>query len=160
MKPSPDARLERVLATLSLVIIALISLANVVVRYITGGSFAFTEEFSVFLLVVLTFAGASVALRRNGHIRIGLLERALPRGPKRVLIVLQWIAGATVLGLIVWFGGLLAWQEFQWESRSPGLGLPQWWYIVWLPILAALMLLRLTQQAVDRLKGRELGDES
>lgn len=159
MKPQPDARLERVLATLALVIIALISLGNVIVRYVTSASFAFTEEFSVFLLVVLTFAGASVAMRSNGHVRIGLLERALPTGPRRLLIVVQWLAGAMVLGLIVWFGAQLALEEYQWETRSPGLGLPQWWYLVWLPLLAALMLLRLTQQSLDRLRGRLDADE-
>ncbi len=83
MKFSPDARLERWLGSLALAIISLISLGNVITRYVTGGSLAFTEEFSVFLLVVLTFAGAAVALRRNGHIRVGLLERALPPGPRR-----------------------------------------------------------------------------
>lgn len=159
MKPQPDARLERVLATLALLIISLISLANVIVRYATNFSFAFTEEISVFLLVVLTFAGASVALRRNGHIRIGLLERALPEGPRRALIVLQWACVVAVLGLIVWFGGVMAVEEYQWESLSPGLGLPQWWYIVWLPVLAALMVVRVTQQTWDRLRGR-LDDES
>ncbi|HSP57001.1 MAG TPA: TRAP transporter small permease, partial [Halomonas sp.] len=128
-------------------------------RYVTGGSLAFTEELSVFLMVVVTFAGASVALRRNGHIRIGLLERALPGAPRKVLIVFQWLCGALVLGLITWFGGRLAWQEYQWESLSPGLGLPQWWYVVWLPVLSAAMLVRLTQQTLDRLRGR-LEDES
>ena len=49
----PDARIERTLATLAILIIGAISLVNVVVRYITGGSFAFTEEFSVFLLVLI-----------------------------------------------------------------------------------------------------------
>ncbi len=83
MKTPPDARLERILATLALVIIAVISLSNVLVRYVTNASFAFTEEISVFLLVVLTFAGAAVALRRNRHVRISLLERALPEGPRR-----------------------------------------------------------------------------
>ena len=63
MSKQVDAPLERVLATLALVIISLISLANVVVRYFTDASFAFTEEISVFLLVILTFAGASVAMR-------------------------------------------------------------------------------------------------
>jgi TRAP-type C4-dicarboxylate transport system permease small subunit len=159
MKPSPDARPERWLASLALIIIALISLGNVITRYVTGGSLAFTEEFSVFLLVVLTFAGASVAVRRNGHIRIGLLERALPGPPRKGLILLQWLSGATVLLLITWFGGKLAWQEYQWQSLSPGLGLPQWWYIVWLPLLSAAMLVRLTQQTRDRLSGR-LEDES
>lgn len=158
MTPRPDAWLERVLATLALLVIALISLANVVVRYATDISFAFTEEISVFLLVVLTFAGASVALRRNGHIRIGMLERALPPGPRRVLIVLQWLCTVAVLGLIAWFGGRMALEEYQWETLSPGLGLPQWWYVIWLPILALLMLWRVTQQTWDRLRGR-LADE-
>lgn len=158
MTPSPDARPERWLASLALIIIAVISLGNVVTRYITGGSLAFTEEFSVFLLVVLTFAGAAVALRRNGHIRVGLLERALPAAPRKALVLFQWGCGMAVLGLITWFGGKLAWQEYQWESLSPGLGLPQWWYIVWLPLLSAAMMIRQTQQTRDRLRGR-LDDE-
>lgn len=158
MKASPDARPERWLSSLALVVIALISLGNVVTRYVTGGSLAFTEEFSVFLLVVLTFAGASVALRRNGHIRIGLLERALPEAPRKALIAFQWLCGVIVLGLITWFGARLTWEEYQWESLSPGLGLPQWWYIVWLPVLSAAMLVRQTQQTLDRLSGR-LEDE-
>lgn len=150
----PDARLERLLATLAILIIGLISLANVVVRYLTGGSFAFTEEFSVFLLVVLTFAGASVALRRHRHIRISLLERALPTAPRRALILFQGACGMTVLGLITWFGARMTWQEIQWGSLSPGLGLPQWWYLAWLPLLSALMMLRQAQQTRDRLRGR------
>ncbi|MGE4532882.1 TRAP transporter small permease [Halomonas sp.] len=159
MTPTPDARPERWLAALALVIIALISLGNVITRYITGGSLAFTEELSVFLLVVLTLAGAAVALRRNGHIRIGMLERALPPGPRRALVLLQGLCGVLLLGLIVWFGGKLAWQEYRWETTSPGLGLPQWWYIVWLPLLAVVMLVRQLQQTLDRLSGR-LDDES
>ena len=152
-----DARLERVLATLALIIIGLISLANVVVRYFTNASFAFTEEISVFLLVILTFAGASVAIRSNRHIRIGFLERQFPqlRAP---LILLQWLASMLVLGLVLWYGGQFALEEFEWESESPGLGLPNWWYVAWLPFLALLMLVRLTQMTVDRLRGR-LPDE-
>ncbi|KAA0012778.1 TRAP transporter small permease [Billgrantia pellis] len=158
MKFFPDARPERWLGSLALAIISLISLGNVMTRYVTGGSLAFTEEFSVFLLVVLTFTGASVALRRNGHIRIGLLERALPTRLRKPLILFQGLCGAIVLGLIVWFGAKLTWEEYQWESLSPGLGLPQWWYLLWLPLLAAAMLVRLAQQIRDRLSGR-LEDE-
>lgn len=158
MNNRQDARLERVLATLALVIISLISLANVVVRYFTDASFAFTEELSVFLLVILTFAGASVAMRSNRHIRISFVEQLFPR--LRVpLILLQWLASLVVLGLVVWFAGQFAFEEYQWESESPGLGLPNWWYVVWLPLLAVLMIVRLTQMTLDRLR-RRLNDES
>lgn len=149
----PDVRFERVLASLALLLIGLISLANVLVRYLTDASFAFTEEFSVFLLVLLTFAGASVALRRHRHIRISFLENVLPPGLRPVLIVVQSLCGLLVLGLIVWFGGLLAWQEYQWETLSPGLGLPQWLYLLWLPVLCAIMMLRQLQAMRDRLGG-------
>ncbi|WP_217473649.1 TRAP transporter small permease [Stutzerimonas stutzeri] len=158
MNNRQDARLERVLATLALVIIGLISLANVVVRYFTDASFAFTEEFSVFLLVLLTFAGASVAIRSNRHIRIGLMERLFPR-LRAPLIVTQWIASMLVLGLVIWFGGQFALEEYQWDSESPGLGLPNWWYVIWLPLLGLAMAVRLTQMTLDRLRG-SLPDES
>ena len=108
MKGFPDARPERWLGALALIVISLISLGNVITRYLTGGSFSFTEEFSVFLLVVLTFAGASVALRRDRHIRIGFLERALPERWRGALILFQALCGLIVLGLITWYGGKLA----------------------------------------------------
>lgn len=153
MSHRPDARIERWLAALALAVICLISLANVLVRYATDASFAFTEEISIFLLVVLTFAGAAVAMRRNGHIRIALLEDKFPR--LRVpLILFQWACGMAVLGLVVWYGGVFAWEEFQWESQSPGLGLPNWWYVVWLPLLALAVAVRLCQMTLDRLRGR------
>ena len=154
MNKQVDAPLERWLATLALVIISLISLANVVVRYFTDASFAFTEELSVFLLVILTFAGASVALRRNRHIRIGFLERLCP-ALRTPLIIAQWLAATLVLGLVLWFGGQFALEEYQWQSESPGLGLPNWWYVVWLPLLALLMFVRLCQMTLERLRGSD-----
>jgi len=157
MSHRPDARIERWLAAFALTVICLISLANVVVRYASDASFAFTEEISIFLLVVLTFAGAAVAMRRNGHIRIALIEDKLPR-LRKPLIVFQWLCSMAVLGLVVWYGGVFAWQEYQWESESPGLGLPNWWYVVWLPVLAVAVAWRLCQMTLDRLRGR-MSDE-
>ncbi|MDO6459599.1 TRAP transporter small permease [Granulosicoccaceae sp. 1_MG-2023] len=149
----PKARPERFLAALALSIICLISLGNVIVRYVTDASFAFTEEFSVFLLVIVTFAGAAVAARDNQHIRIELIEHRLPRPLLPVLYVLQWAAGVVVMGATTWYGYTFALEEYQWESLSPGLGLPTWLYVAWLPILAFAICLRLTQNLIDRLRG-------
>ena len=41
--------------------LALITFVNVLVRYFTDQSFAWTEEISVFLLIVLTMTGGSMA---------------------------------------------------------------------------------------------------
>jgi TRAP-type C4-dicarboxylate transport system permease small subunit len=83
------------------VIISLISLANVVVRYFTDASFAFTEKISVFLLVILTFAGTTVAMRSNRHIRIGLLERLFPRLRTPTEAAVVGVAYGVVIGLFI-----------------------------------------------------------
>src|SRR5690625_2638857 len=93
----PKTRIETALAVFSLVAICVISLANVIVRYTTQASFAFTEEFSVFLMVVLTFAGGAMAARTNENIRISFLEHKVGPVGRRILYTLQWIISLIVL---------------------------------------------------------------
>jgi TRAP-type C4-dicarboxylate transport system permease small subunit len=50
--------------------LALITFANVIVRYFTDSSFAWTEEFSVFLMIMLALVAGSAAVARDRHIRI------------------------------------------------------------------------------------------
>ena len=153
--------LESWLGIIALAGISIISLANVVVRYTTNASFAFTEEFSVFLMVVLAFAGAAVAARSNEHIRITLLENYLGLAGRRLVYILQWLGTVLVLGLVVWFGGMLTYEEYSWESLSPGLGYPTWIYLIWLPVLASAIIVRSTQSLFDRLRDGDpkIGDE-
>lgn len=153
--------LESWLGIIALAAISIISLANVIVRYTTNASFAFTEEFSVFLMVVLAFSGAAVAARNNEHIRITLLENYLGLTGRRIVYVLQWLGSVLVLGLVVWYGGLLTYEEYSWESLSPGLGYPTWLYLIWLPVLASAIIVRCTQNLFDRLRDGDpqIGEE-
>lgn len=151
----PKFRPEAWLASVALIAICVISLGNVIVRYTTDASFAFTEEFSVFLLVVLTFAGAAVAARNNQHIRIELIEHYLPPHALKGLFVVQWLVGLAVFGVTTWYGSIFAMQEYDWESLSPGLGLPSWIYVIWLPLLSVAIIIRMTQNLIDRLRGKK-----
>jgi TRAP-type C4-dicarboxylate transport system permease small subunit len=145
---------EAWLASVALIAICLISLGNVIVRYTTNASFAFTEEFSVFFLVLVTFAGAAVAARNNQHIRIELIEHHLPAPFRTAVYIVQWAMGVTVFAITAWYGSVFAWQEYQWESLSPGLGLPNWIYVIWLPLMALAIIVRMTQSLIDRLRGK------
>ena len=61
---------------------------NVLVRYFTDQSFAWTEEISVFLLIVLTMTGGSMAFVRNHHIRIEILaDNGSPRRQRIMALV-------------------------------------------------------------------------
>jgi TRAP-type C4-dicarboxylate transport system permease small subunit len=60
-----------------------------------------------------------------------------------------------VFGVTAWYGSTFAMQEYNWESLSPGLGLPSWIYVIWLPLLSVAIIIRLTQNLVDRLRGKK-----
>src|SRR3546814_9943477 len=70
--PVKPLKIEDWLSVLILAALAIITFANVVIRYLTDSSFAWTEEISVFLLIVLTMTAGATAFVRNQHIRIEL----------------------------------------------------------------------------------------
>lgn len=141
-RPRPGRRPEAHVGAVVLMALVLITLANVLVRYFTDQSFAWTEEISVFLLVVLTLAGAAVAAGRDDHIRIGFFyERAGPAG-RRALAWLTALATVLMFALLAVLMARSGWQEYLFEETTPGLGVPRWWYTAWLPVLALRVAVR------------------
>jgi TRAP-type C4-dicarboxylate transport system permease small subunit len=156
-RPDAGARvpvaIEEFLAAAAMALIVLITFANVVVRYFTDESFAFTEEFSVFLMVVLAFTGAAAAFAKNTHIRVTFfVDRLPPRAARRTELAVLAVAIALFL-VIAGYGVRLVADDLQYETTSPGIGVPQWLYSVWLPVLAAVVALRIGGRAVRLLRG-------
>jgi len=149
--PAPHVRvpikIEEALAATAMAVICLISFANVVVRYATNISFAFTEEFSVFLLVFMTFVGSSAAFAAGEHIRITFfLERFSPRW-FWLCEILTLLATTSLFSLILYYAAQVTWDQIYWGETSAGLGYPAWIYSIWLPILTVAILLRVLGRA-------------
>lgn len=146
--PRVPVKIEEFCAALAMALICCITFANVIVRYFTDVSFAFTEEFSIFLMVVLTLFGASAAFVRNQHIRMTFLtERMSPRmarGAEYIVMVLS----LAMFAVMAWYGTFLFWDDWQYDTTSPGIGIPQWIYTIWLPLLSALIFLRVAGRVV------------
>ncbi len=83
-------------------------------RYALNDSVAWTEEAARYLLIALTFIGSAGAVRRGSHIRVEVLENALPGGAKRVL---QAVLDAGRLAF--WSFGL--WIGFDLAERMGGM---------------------------------------
>ena len=144
-------RIEEALGAAAMALICLISFANVVARYATNVSFAFTEEYSVFLLVFMTFVGASAAFAGNQHIRITFLIDRMPP-MLRWLCELVTLAAVTLMfSLILYYGARVTYSEWFWEETTPGLGNPSWIYTIWMPILCVAILLRVLGRGWARL---------
>ena len=136
-------QLEDWASVLIMATLALITFANVFVRYLTDSSFAWTEEISIFLLVVLTMNAGASACVRHLHIRIEVFADAgTQRRQRRLALFGIGMSLLFFIGLAV-LSGRMALDEFEWGDTSPSIGVPTWWYSMWLPILSTTLSLRL-----------------
>ncbi len=122
--------------------LALITFANVLVRYFTDQSFAWTEEFSVFLMIVLSLVAGSAAVARDRHIRIEYFAESGSMARRRRLAQFGAVCVALLFGLIAALSVRMVWDDYRYEETSPGIGVPSWWYSIWLPIISLAIALR------------------
>ncbi len=135
-------RIEDWLTVSAMALLALITFANVIVRYFTDSSFAWTEEISVFLMIVLALVGGASAMARDLHIRIEFFCDSGSATRRRRLAQLGAALVALLFALIAVVSLRMVWDDYRFEETSPGIGVPQWWYSAWLPVLSALIAWR------------------
>lgn len=141
-RPAPDAAPtrprvlpEEVIAVGCMVVLVLLTLANVVVRYLTDQTLAPTEEVSIALMVVMTLAGASAAAARDRHVRIEYFYETGPMRRRRRLAMIASASAALFFVLLGLLAARVVWDEWRYNETSMALGVPRWWYTVWVPLL-------------------------
>ena len=136
LKPRVSLKFEEYAAGITIGLLGLITFANVVVRYLTDFSFAFTEEISIFLMVLVALLGGSSVMAKGGHLNILFVVDRLSPERRRLAICAAQALSVLMFALLAYFGARMAWDEYRFEVTSPGLGLPTWYYTVWLPVLS------------------------
>lgn len=130
------------IAVLAMAALCCITLANVLIRYFTDESIAWTEEISGVLMFVMTLLAASSAFARERHIRIETIAETGSDERRRRLARFAAIAVMGMFLIMAVLGMRMAWDEYRYEESSPGIGLPKWWYSIWLPVLALVIAAR------------------
>jgi len=152
--PKVSIRIEEAIAAAAMALICVITFANVVVRYLTNASFAFTEEISVFLLVVLTLVGAAAAFARDRNIRVDFFVKMAPDAARWTLELAGMALSAALFAMVAWFGWRFFLDDWKYETTSPGLGIPQWVYSVWLTVLALAIVARIAGRFIRVARSR------
>lgn len=134
------------------VIFLTVIVTQVVLRYFRIDVLYFSEELVRYLLVWSVLIGATVVTARNSHVRVDILENALPPGMRR------WLDIASSLVLIA-FAVVLAWAGFELARRSgnmraPMLGISMWIVYSVIPISAVLDALFLLARLGQLLRGQ------
>ena len=135
--------IEDWISVLIMAALALITFANVLIRYLTDSSFAWTEEISVFLLIVLTMTAGATAFVRNQHIRIELFADGGTPARRRRLALISHSLVLAFFVLLTTLSARMALDEYNWGDTSPAIGVPTWWYSMWMPVLSFAIALRI-----------------
>ncbi len=128
--------IEDWLTVIVMALLALITFGNVLVRYLTDQSFAWTEEFSIFLMIVLSLVAGSASVARNVQIRIEYFADNGPPARQRALARFGAIMVFLLFALIAVLSTRMVYDDFTYGETSPGIGVPQWWYTIWLPVMS------------------------
>lgn len=138
-------RVEEIVAGALLVVMALLAFANIIARYLTRYSFAFTEEIEVAALVWITMLGAAIGFREAAHLGFTTLRDRFSRPVRRALSLMGGGVALATMAVLIWAG----WRQIQSQialgTTSEALAIPEWIYTAALPVGGLLIVVRMLQ---------------
>lgn len=127
-------KVERVVLSGGVLLMASNTIANVFGRYFFSQSIYFTEELNQFLIVIITFMGLGYVTRKGRHIRMSAFYDMISDRYKKLLMIL--IAALTAVVMFV-----LAWYAFEYVAKiasrgrvTPALQVPLYLTYIWVVV--------------------------
>lgn len=138
-----------------LLIMTVLTVLNVVARYLFKASMPFVEELTCLGLVILSLMGAAVAAKRGAHLGLSVITDLSPEHVQKKLRTLACLIGV-ILGLIIlYFGFLMTKQEFDLKQLTAGMQWPEWLYGMFVPISGVFLVIRYSGLVVRTLKEKK-----
>jgi TRAP-type C4-dicarboxylate transport system permease small subunit len=145
---------EEIICAVILMFMAVLCFANVIVRYLTNFSLAFSEELLVNLFVWLTLLGTAVGFKRKAHLGMTLLTNRLPKTWKRPVVALTAAVSAGLFALLAWRGYFMVLEEYESGMVTYSMGLPMWLFGLAVPVGSLIVVGRVVQAALIELRPR------
>lgn len=159
-RADPLDRAVRALALLAgavLVLMVLLTVADVVMRYVFGAPIFGAQDLAQLGLLVVVFLSMAHCGRSGGHIAIEVITERLPRRVRRPIAAATAIIGATALLLLAWRAVIAGQRAAEFEAGSNLLGIPFAPFHGVIALGAALYALVLVADAVRALGGQRSG---
>ena len=108
------------LIAMALAVMVVLVFGNVVLRYGFNSGISVSEELSRWLFVWITFLGAIVAVKEQGHLGTDILLISLPPIGQRICLVISH--GLMLFCTWLLFSGALAQARINWDVEAPVTG--------------------------------------
>lgn len=143
-----------ILIAVLLAVMSIVIFMQVVYRYIFRASLPWSEEFGRYILVYLTFLGASVAVKKNSHIGVEMIVKLLPRSLAKVI---EWVANVISLAffaILIVYGSKVV--KITMTQLSPAMHVKMGYIYMAVVIGAVLMTIHLIARSfqIDEVEGK------
>ncbi len=118
---------------------AMLVAVQVFCRYVLNSSLFWSEELARYMLVWLSFLGATVAFYRNLHPGVDALTSRLSAAGQRLSAMLVQVITMALAVIMIISGSQFAW--FVRLQISPALSIPKWIILSIIPVSGLLFLL-------------------
>jgi len=140
-----DENFEEAACAAMLLFMATLAFVNILTRYLTNFSLAFSEEIEVSLLVYLTMLGTAAGFKRGIHLGLVFLVSRFPRLAQRGLQVGSAVLACCLFLALLWFSIWQIQDEIAMATTSEALAIPQWIYTLGLPLGSIVIVGRIIQ---------------
>lgn len=144
-----------ILSGAGLIALTILITLEVTLRYFFGYSMQFAEEYSGYLLVMVTFFGANHSLKTDSLLRVDFLYARLPPGFQKILSVLYDFLCCAFCIVLTWYFAKLVSFSFAHHITSTTISstplfIPQLAMPLGMGLMALTFLLRAVDQLVPR----------
>ena len=130
---------------------AIVVAAQVFFRYVLNRSLFWSEELARYLLVWLTFLGASVAYHRKLHPGIDVVYAKMPELLRKISAIVVHLASMGLFGVMIVYG-----YKFSYFVRlqiTSALSLPKWIIFSIIPLSGLILLIHALAFLISDVKG-------
>ena len=121
---SISAKAEKILLSLSILLMMVNTTANALGRYIFNQSIYFSEELNQFLMISVTFIGLAYAVRNGRNIRMTAIYDSLSHKKKKLLMIFIAITTSLLMFLLAYEAWVYVMQVKEINRQSPALQIP------------------------------------
>ena len=139
------------------VLMVVVTLAQVIFRYIISAPLPWSEELARYCFVWIVFLGGAVGLSRGIHLGVDLIVNMLPEKARRGLDALTTALIAVFAGTVIYASyPVINMNMFQ---RSPALGVQMSWIYMAIPVSMGLILLICAERLIAYARSTNMSED-
>lgn len=148
---------ETTIVAFFIITVTVLIFTNVVLRYVFKNSWTWAEELTRYIIIWMTFIGASLCVRDNVHVTMDILINRISKRFKKPLLYVIYIGSAFISLYLTYIGWALTMKIKSTGQVSSAMDfLPMWLVYLCVPVGGILMAKNFIHLAILNFKSEDI----